>query len=322
MTLPAAPLFAELAEGPPDGQAVWLTAEDGVRLRMGWWPGGDRGTVLLFPGRTEVIEKYGRAAADLARRGYSTAVIDWRGHGLSDRLLPQKMMGHIARFTDYQRDVRAMLAGLDRIGLRGPHFLLAHSMGGAIGLRALIEGLDVRAAAMTGPMWGIPTKPTLRPVVWALMAGVMTVGARPRFAPGSGPVNYLAVAPFEGNVLTGDREMFVYMQTMLRAQPDLCLGGPTLNWAREAFLECRTLRARPSPPVPMLTFLGSDEAVVDAAAIRQRMARWPGGRLEMVAGAQHEVLMETPTIRARAFDQIAAHFDAHRAPQTVTARSG
>jgi lysophospholipase len=72
----------------------------------------------------------------------------------------------------------------------------------------------------------------------------------------------------------------------------------------------------------MVTFLGSDEAVVDAGAIRQRMARWPGGRLEMVAGAQHEVLMETPTIRARAFDQIAAHFDAHRAPQTVTARSG
>ena len=59
---------------------------------------------------------------------------------------------------------------------------------------------------------------------------------------------------------------------------------------------------RPSPPVPMVTFLGSDEAVVDAGAIRQRMARWPGGRLEMVAGAQHEVLMETPTIRARAFD--------------------
>jgi lysophospholipase len=323
MTLPAAPLFADLAEGPPGGMAVWLTAEDGVRLRLGVWPGGDRGTVLLFPGRTEPVEKYGRAAADLARRGYGMAVIDWRGHGLSDRLLPLKMMGHVARFGDYQRDVRAMVAALDRMGAPGPRFLLAHSMGGAIGLRALMEGLDVRAAAMTGPMWGIPTRPALRPVVWALMAGVMTVGQRPRFAPGSNAANYLATAPFEGNVLTTDREMYGWMQAMLRARPELGLGGPTLNWAREAFLECRALRARPSPAVPMLTFLGSDETVVDAGAIRQRMARWPGGRLEVIAGGQHEVMMETPTIRARVFDQIAAHFDARReaAAPAATERS-
>ncbi len=325
MTAPAAPLFADLAEGPPGGQAVWLTAEDGVRLRMAWWPGGSKGTVLLFPGRTEPVEKYGRAAADLARRGYATAVIDWRGQGLSDRLLPQKMMGHVARFADYQRDVRAMLAALDRLGLPGPRFLLAHSMGGGIGLRSLIEGLDVRAAAMTGPMWGIPTKPALRPVVWALMAGAMTIGQRPRFAPGSGAVNYLAIAPFEGNVLTNDREMYVWMQAMLRARPELGLGGPTLNWAREAFLECRALRAHPSPAVPMLTFLGSDETVVDPLAIRQRMARWPGGRLEVVSAAQHEVMMENATIRARVFDLIAAHFDTRQqdhAAAAVTTRSG
>lgn len=326
MTAPAAPLYANLAEGPPGGRAVWLTAEDGVRLRMGVWPGGDRGTVLLFPGRTEVVEKYGRAAADLARRGYATAVIDWRGHGLSDRLLPQKMMGHVARFTDYQRDVRALLAGVDRAGLPRPRFLLAHSMGGAIALRALMEGLDVRAAAMTGPMWGIPTKPALRPVVWALMTGVMTVGRRPRFAPGSNAMNYLSVAPFEGNVLTSDREMYQWMQAMLRARPELGLGGPTLNWAREAFLECSALRARPSPAVPMLAFLGTAETVVDPAAIRHRMARWPGGRLEVIAGGQHEAMMETPTIRSRVFDQIAAHFDARRdasaATDAATARSG
>jgi lysophospholipase len=323
MTGTAAPFHADLADGPAGGRAVWLRAADGVRLRVVLWPAGPRGTVMIFPGRTEPAEKYGRAAADLARRGFGAVAIDWRGQGLSDRLLPTPMMGHVARFSDYQRDVRALVAAVDGAGLPAPHYLLAHSMGGAIGLRALIEGLPVAAAAATGPMWGIPTRPMMRPAVWALMSGAMTLTARPRYAPGNGPATYLAIAPFEGNVLTTDREMYHWMQAMLRARPELGLGGPTLHWAREAFLECRRLRLSPAPPVPMLAFLCSREAVVDPAAIRARMARWPGGRLEIVAGAQHEVLMETPAIRDRAFDQIADHFADHAAGvAAATARSG
>jgi lysophospholipase len=320
VTEAAAPFHADLADGPAGGRAVWLRAADGVRLRAAIWPAGPLGTVLIFPGRTEPVEKYGRAAADLARRGFGAVAIDWRGQGLSDRLLPTPMMGHVARFTDYQQDVGALAALVERERLPGPRFLLAHSMGGAIGLRALIEGLPVAAAVMSGPMWGIPTRPMMRPIVWALMSGAMTLAARPRYAPGNGPANYLAIAPFEGNVLTGDREMFGWMQAMLRARPELGLGGPTLHWAREAFLECRRLRQSAAPKVPALTFLGAKETVVDPAAIRARMARWPGGRLEVIAGAQHEVLMETPAIRARVFDQTAAHFLAGDA--ALTARSG
>ena len=42
------------------------------------------------------------------------------------------------------------------------------------------------------------------------------------------------------------------------------------------------------------------------------MARWPGGRLDLVDGAEHEVIMEGTDIRARFFDAAAAHFDANR----------
>ena len=310
MTGAAAPYFTDLAEGPAGGRAVWLRAADGVRLRVILWPEGPKGTVLVFPGRTEPAEKYGRAAADLARRGYGAVAIDWRGQGLSDRLLPSPLKGHVGRFSDYQLDVGALLALLQAEGRTGPRHLLAHSMGGAIGLRALISGLAVHSAAMTGPMWGIITHKALRPAVWALMSGAMTLAAGSRYAPGPGPASYLDFAPFEGNVLTADREMYGWMQAMQRARPELALGGPTMNWAREAFLECYRLRGLPSPDLPVLTFLGTGETVVDPAAIRWRMARWPRGRLEIVNGARHEVLMDSPAIRARCFDLIAAHFDA------------
>lgn len=310
MTAPAAPFHADLAEGPAGGRAVWLRAADGVRLRAVIWPRGPKGVALIFPGRTEAAEKYGRAAADLARRGYGAVAIDWRGQGLSDRLLPQPMKGHVRRFADYQLDVGALLGLITDEGIEGPCHLLAHSMGAAIGLRALMSGLPVRSAAMSGPMWGITFHPAMRPVVWALMSGAMTLRTGALYAPGAGPVDPLAFPPFEANLLTPDPEMYDWMHAMVRAEPQLGLGGPTLNWAREAFLECFRLRGRPSPDVPTLTLMGEHEALVDPAAIRWRMARWPGGRLEVIPGARHEVLMDRPEVRERCYDAIAAHFDA------------
>jgi lysophospholipase len=62
--------------------------------------------------------------------------------------------------------------------------------------------------------------------------------------------------------------------------------------------------------VPTVTFLGLAEQIVVPAAIRARMARWPGGELVEVPGARHEVLMETPARREMILDRVAAHFAA------------
>lgn len=305
-----APLHADLADGPGGGHAVWLGAPDGLKIRVGVWPAGRRGTVLIFPGRSESIEKYGRAAGDLARRGYCSVAIDWRGQGLSDRTARIPYLGHVRRFSDYQLDLAAVLAALPRLGLPEPLFLLAHSMGGAIGLRALANGLPVRAAAFSAPMWGLRMAPSLRPIAWALATGARATRMGLALPPGTDLSCYVAVAPFEGNVLTTDPEMFAWMKRQVLEKPELGLGGPSLHWVHEALWECRRLRSIPSPSVPTVTFLGSAEKVVDPAPIHDRMRRWPGGTLEIVEGAEHEVLMETAAIRGRAFDRMAALFDA------------
>ena len=130
----SAPLFAEIADGPDGGEAWWLTADDGVRIRVGAWAkDAPKGTVLLFPGRTEYIEKYGRTAAHLARRGYATLAIDWRGQGIADRLVSDAMAGHVLDFNDYQRDVAAMISAARELDLPKPWHLLAHSMGAVSG---------------------------------------------------------------------------------------------------------------------------------------------------------------------------------------------
>ncbi|MHC0054867.1 alpha/beta fold hydrolase [Actibacterium sp. D379-3] len=314
----AAPFFDDVADGPEGGRAFWLTAEDGLDLRIAVWDGGTRGTVLLFPGRTEYVEKYGRAAADLLRRGYSTIAVDWRGQGLAARLLPDAVIGHISRFADYQRDVAAVMAALPRLGLPEPAFLLAHSMGGCIGLRSVIEGLPVSAAVFCAPMWNISFPGMARPMVRALGAASRVLGLGPRYAPGtSGPEPYVGMAPFDGNNLTTDTTMYAYMQAQVAAYPGLRLGGPSLAWVHEALRESARLARLPSPDLPALTFLGSAESIVCARAIARRMARWPRGQLETVTGARHEVMMETPDTRAAMFDRTCAFFDSHRSTGTA-----
>lgn len=305
-----APLFHDLADGPPGGRAFWLRANDGVRLRAAHWPGGDAGTVVLIPGRTEYIEKYGRAAADLARRGFSTLCLDSRGQGLADRLAPDPVMGHVGHFADYQRDLAALLPLAETLGLPRPLFLIGHSMGGAIGLRAVLQGFPVRAAAFSAPMWGIAMASAMRQV--ARVVGPLARAARLglRYAPSTSPVPYLQLAPFEGNTLTTDRAMWDWMASHLHAQPGLKLAGPSLHWLDEALAECRWLQRQPPPALPCLTMLGTNERIVDTAAVRAVMARWPGGRLETVPGAEHELMMETPDRRAAFFDACAALFRA------------
>ncbi|UXX84170.1 alpha/beta hydrolase [Roseovarius pelagicus] len=306
-----APYFDDVADGPPDGGAWWVSASDGVRLRIGYWPcDGAKGTVLLYPGRTEYIEKYSRAATDLAARGYATLAIDWRGQGLSDRLTTDQMAGHVHLFADYQRDVAAMLEAARALDVPNPLHLLAHSMGGCIGLRAVMDGLPVASCAFSGPMWGIQISATLRPVAWSLSWSGRRLGMGHVYAPGGAAESYVLKEPFASNKLTNDAEMYQHMVDQTRAHPELGLGGPSLRWLHEALRECLILSRRPSPDLPCLTVAGSDEMIVDMPRIKQRMRAWPKGTLYIVDGGRHEVLMDTATVRDDLFDRIGALYDA------------
>ena len=310
---PEAPFFQSLAQGDPNVQAHWLTTEDGVRLRAAIWPlAGAQGTVLLFPGRTEYVEKYGEAARDLALRGFATLAIDWRGQGLADRPLADRMIGHVCDFHDYQADVRALVTMAKDLNLPQPFYMLAHSMGGCIGLRSLINGLPVAAAAFSAPMWGIAIQPVLRPIARPLAAMLKVMGLGTRPAPGTSRNTYVAISPFENNVLTKDAEMWRYMQRQVQERPELALGAPSIGWVSAALAECRSLALTPSPTVPVLTGLGSDERVVEKHPISERMKRWRNAGFREYPNAEHELMMEQPALRTQFFDDVAQLFAAHR----------
>lgn len=309
MHLPEAPYFADIAHGPDTAAAHWTQTSDDVRIRVGHWPlDGAKGTVLIFPGRTEFIEKYGHVAMELAKRGLASVAIDWRGQGLADRLLENPMMGHVAHFTDYQKDVAAMIRTARQLNLPRPYFLLGHSMGGAIGLRATIEGLPVQAAAFTGPMWGIYIAPHIKPLAWLLSHAMPRIGRGHHLPPTMRIEHHIVADGFKGNLLTRDPAKFDIMRQQLTRHPELSLGGPSYVWLREALRETQHLAGRPSPNLPCVTFLGSNERIVDIPAVHKRMASWKQGELQIVENGEHEVMMDGDAISHPVFDAMTKLF--------------
>lgn len=285
-----------------------MQADDGVRLRAALWRLPDdnpaRGTVFLFPGRTEYVEKYDRVARDLAAAGYAVLGIDWRGQGASDRLLDTPEPGHVERFSDYQRDVVELIVAARNLSLPQPWHLLAHSMGGAIGLAALHDGLPVASVAFSAPMWGI-NKP-LPPVMARTIIGIASgIGLRTRSAPGSGGKKgqtYVLGHAFAANRLTPCPVSWARLVVEAGSWPDLTIAGATFGWVKTALDECARLASLPAPAIPALASLGTHERIVSPRAIRQHIANWPGARLVTIDDARHEILFDIPSRRAQFLD--------------------
>ena len=98
------------------------------------------------------------------------------------------------------------------------------------------------------------------------------------------------------------------MRDQFIAHPELQLGGPSYIWLREALAETKHLAQRAAPSLTCITYVGTNERIVDVPRIEDRMEGWKGGQLRRVEGGEHEVLMEQSSLRTPIFDEIAHLF--------------
>ena len=305
----AAPLVS-IPEAPaPDGAtAEWFDGADGVRLRAVLVPGGTRGTLVVSPGRTEPLEKYWEVAGELAARGFTVLLHDWRGQGLSARACRDPLSGHADGWRPFVSDFSRLL---DQFGGRLPQPWLAmgHSMGGGLTALALSEGEDRFAGAvLSAPMAGVnlgALKPAVARAICAAMGGLGQ--AKVLVRKGGDPLE----DAFEGNVLTHDRTRWERSRAQLLACPEMRLGGVTWGWVRFALM----LQARLERPgaaerigIPFTVVTAEQEKLVLSASAQRLAQRAPRGRHGQVEGALHEILMETDARRAvfwAEFDRLA-----------------
>ncbi|MCB1907234.1 MAG: alpha/beta hydrolase [Rhodocyclaceae bacterium] len=131
------------------------------RIRFAHWQTTapkKRGVVVHFNGRTEFIERNIWTYADLIRNGYEVWTLDWPGQGLSARKHPQ--VGYIDDFDDYVAVAKQFVdTKVKPKAGDGMRILLAHSMGGQIAARYLLqekENAPFEAAVMSSPLFALP----------------------------------------------------------------------------------------------------------------------------------------------------------------------
>ncbi len=280
----------------PDGaRIIWFEGVGGRRLRACVCPAtvsDVRGTTIVCPGRTEFIEKYFEVARELQDKGFAVLILDWPGQGLSERLLENPLKGHIDRFETF---MGALRNGLDAMPteLPRPYVSLAHSMGGAIALAAIGQGLvKPQAAAFCAPMWGLPLGRVQRYFIWAMRV----MGRSNDFAQKPGPAE-----TFETNIVTKDRGRWQIHEDLTNAAPQLSLGPVTWGWLGASLNIVQRMKKPDilkAIDIPFFVASASEEKLVDNRAHAQVARLVPNTEHVIVEDAMHEILMEKDDKRA------------------------
>jgi lysophospholipase len=287
-----------------------LKTPDGVALRFARWepPAGRRGTVCVFTGRTEWIEKYFETVRDLRARGFAVAMLDWRGQGLSDRALGNRLKGYVRSFSDYDLDLETFMREVVLPDCPPPIFALGHSMGASVLIRAAYRGRRwFDRLVLVAPMLALAGIRSMA-LAGTLMRALRFAGFGAAYVPGRN-AGVMDLRPFAGNILTSDPVRYARNAAILQAEPMLALGGPTVAWVDAAFRAMGAM-GEPSYPArirqPILIVAAGRDVIVANAAIEGFATQLRAGSHLVVVGAQHEILMERDQLRS----QFWAAFDA------------
>ncbi|MGH1349824.1 MAG: alpha/beta fold hydrolase [Methyloligellaceae bacterium] len=299
---------------PTDAISGHFKGYDGQPIRYAYWKttsGGRKGTVCLFTGRSEFIEKYYEVIADLRRRGFSVATMDWRGQGGSVRVLRNSRKGYIRKFEEYEADVHNFMKQIVLPDCPPPYFALAHSMGGHVILRmGTARNCWFDRMVLNAPMFEFSEKQL--PFSFGMVKGVMEtmslLGMGDRYVAG-GSDRAWDEQPYEKNPLTSDRGRYDRSQAILKSAPELGLGSPTVAWMRSA---CRSIVKIRDPlfpnqiQVPVLIIGAGDDDVVSTRATEDMSVRLKVGSHLVIPQARHEIMQERDELRL----QFWAAFDA------------
>jgi lysophospholipase len=304
------------ATPPPGGQGDWFRGAGGLRLRAGLWTPSalqaekPRGTVIVSPGRTEPIEKYYELIGNLLARGWCVLAHDWRGQGLSARLLPDRLKGHARAAEEFLDDYARLLDAFESRCPK-PWVMVGHSMGGCLNLMSLQAGESrVAGAVLSSPMLRIKTG---KRSMWSVKLAV-----RWNLRHGRGG-DYVLDDPddpfdhtFEKDALTSDEVRYELWRQQLYACPHLAVGGPTwgwLNFAVTAGEQALKPKALKSVRIPVCIVQSGDDDRIWKRTNRWAAKRLGRGRYVEVAGAKHEVIMEVDGLRGQFLDEFDAMGD-------------
>ncbi len=257
--------------------------------------------ILISAGRSEAAIKYKELIFDLFNNGFSVFINDHRGQGQSGRMTQDREMGYIDNFQFYIDDMKYFYDNYLKPNDYKKTYLLAHSMGGAIGMTYLEQNSnDFDAAAFSSPMFGF--KPPSCTIVKIMD------GKKPKYALGeSGYKDDMTT--FKGNVLTGSEIRYYRIVKAFAKVPKAKLGGATYRWVHQSCQQFDYIFSHIDKlNTPIILFSAQNEQIVNPNAHQKFIdaANKLGKNVlaYSIENAQHELLIEKDEQRIETINKV------------------
>jgi lysophospholipase len=198
-------------------------------------------------------------------------------------------MGYVDSFQFYINDMKFFYDTYLKPNQHEKVYLIAHSMGGAIGMTYLEQFPDdFDAAAFSSPMLGLKS--------YVCPVARLVNSKEPKYGPGQSGYNREEEV-FEGNTLTGSGVRYKRAVDAFDQVPQARLGGASIQWVQSS---CRQFddmfKHIGSIRTPFILFSAENEQVVNPHAHQKfvEKALQLGKECEayLVKNARHELLVE------------------------------
>lgn len=270
-----------------------------------------KGNLVIISGRTGFMWRSAELLYDLRNSGYRIFIYDHRGQGESQRLLSDSHKGYVNDFNDYVKDLDQFLTEVVKSKISEKTFLLAHSMGGAVATRYVIEHPDrVTALVLTSPMYRANTDSIPPTIAYYVLNFMVFIGQGEEYTFGRSADDWQNT--FENNDLTHSENRHNFSKQLMRENNALIVAGPTHRWVREAlgigfWIESHAKDIK----TPLLILQSKDDTVVSPAAEAQVCVQSSVCNIVPFSGAKHDLLMEQDVYRNEAIKQALGFYQRH-----------
>jgi lysophospholipase len=280
----------------------YMATADNQSLRYGIWYSPkekQKGSILLLNGRREFMEKYSETIDELNQMGFNVYSFDWRGQGLSSRMLANRHKGFIDDYDVYLNDLDLFVTKIVKPESVHPLIIIAHSMGGHIALRFMHDHPEVaEMAVLTSPMIDIFESSVSKGLVKLITKIAIKAGLSHFYTIGSGDYTD---EEFKDNNLTSDPVRFTDSKNAIINNPDIAIGGATYGWL-SATIKSIDILTQPGYlakiTTPILMVIAGNDKIVSIQAQKKICTMLPNCKLTEISDSRHEIFKETDAVRS------------------------
>jgi lysophospholipase len=286
----------------PDGwQEDSFTSTTGKKIRYGHAePAGEKkGTVVITTGYADFREAYHETIHEYLDRGYAVWMMDWAGHGGSEKNAAPPKKGQTVE--DHIEDLRKFRQEIVQFDKSQPLFLSTHSMGGQVALRYLEQHQsDFNFAILATPLVEMRPMGTGKDLMKQAFAAAVEGGlANQRIKDGRRALTRQLTAERKdmrekNPVRMGLHKAFMLLNDKLKAE------DPTIGYVDSLFKSTEKTSSENflrSIKTPVLFGIGGADDVIDNESVRRAGRLVPNAKTVEIDGGLHALWIDRDTQR-------------------------